>query len=140
MNLSKEGYEFIVRREGVRNKAYKDSKSLWTIGIGHLIKLKEKVLLVKTLTDEEIEQLFRDDVKPIEEILAKFELHQNQYDALVSFMFNIGNNGFLKSTVYKLLSQGNTDVSDAMLMWNKPKEIIGRRKLEVQLYKEGIYG
>jgi len=55
--------KYIAPHEGKKNKAYKDTKGKWTIGIGHLIVPGEEYLLSKILTDEEIDRLFANDLK-----------------------------------------------------------------------------
>ena len=63
MAIAKSTLEFITKEEGSRNKAYKDSKGLPTIGVGHLIKSDEAYLLTATLTDDQVEDLLRSDLK-----------------------------------------------------------------------------
>ena len=57
MAIAKSTLDFITKEEGSRNKAYKDTKGLWTIGVGHLIKADEQHLITATLTDEQVEEL-----------------------------------------------------------------------------------
>ena len=57
MAIAKSTLAFISKEEGIRNKAYKDSKGLWTIGVGHLIKPDEQHLITATLTDEQVQDL-----------------------------------------------------------------------------------
>jgi GH24 family phage-related lysozyme (muramidase) len=131
MKISQQGVNKLEQREGKRNKAYKDTKGIWTIGVGHT---GPNVYEGLAWTDQQIEDALRDDLAWAEQTVnesVKVILTQNQYDALVSFVFNIGATAFKKSTLLKLLNQGLYDMAaEAFLMWNKPPEIIGRRNSE----------
>ena len=107
MAIAKSTLDFITKEEGARNKAYKDSKGLWTIGVGHLIKSDEQHLLNATLTDEQVEELLRSDLKWCSEAVessVKVPLAQSQFDALYSLCFNIGGTAFKNSTVVKRIN------------------------------------
>ena len=138
MAIAKSTLDFITKEEGARNKAYKDSKGLWTIGVGHLIKADEQHLITATLTDEQVEELLRSDLKWCSEAVessVKVPLTQNQYDALYSLCFNIGGTNFAKSTVVKKINAGDMNGAAAAIeMWNKPAVLINRRKRERALF------
>ena len=138
MAIAKSTLSFITKEEGLRNKAYKDSKGLWTIGVGHLIKPSEQHLLTTTLTDEQVEELLQSDLKWCSEAVennVKVPLTQNQYDALYSLCFNIGETNFRKSTVLRKINENDLQgAADAILMWNKPEVLINRRKRERALF------
>jgi lysozyme len=138
MAIAKSTLDFITKEEGARNKAYKDTKGLWTIGVGHLIKEDEQHLINETLTNEQVEELLRSDLKWCSEAVetsVKVPLTQNQYDALYSLCFNIGGTNFAKSTVVKKINQNDIQgAADAILMWNKPEVLVNRRKRERTLF------
>jgi len=138
MAIAKSTLDFITKEEGARNKAYKDTKGLWTIGVGHLIKADEQHLITATLTDEQVEELLRSDLKWCSEAVessVKVPLTQNQYDALYSLCFNIGGTNFAKSTVVKKINENDLKgAADAILMWNKPAVLENRRKRERALF------
>jgi len=138
MAIAKSTLDFITKEEGARNKAYKDSKGLWTIGVGHLIKADEQYLLNATLTDEQVEDLLKSDLKWCSEAVetsVKVPLQQHQFDALYSLCFNIGETNFKKSTVVKKINANDIPgAADAILMWNKPDVLINRRKRERALF------
>jgi len=138
MAIAKSTLAFITKEEGARNKAYKDSKGLWTIGVGHLIKPDEQHLITATLTDEQVEDLLKSDLKWCSEAVessVKTPLTQPQYDALYSLCFNIGETAFRKSTVVRKLNENDLQgAADAILMWNKPEVLINRRKRERALF------
>jgi lysozyme len=142
MAIAKSTLSFITKEEGVRYSAYQDSKGLWTIGVGHLIKSNEPHLMNATLTQEEVDKLLESDLKWCDEAVAssvRVPLTQPQYDALYSLCFNIGETQFKKSTVVKRLNANDyTGAADAILMWNKPAVLEKRRKRERALFLGAI--
>lgn len=142
MAITKSTLSYITEEEGYRNKAYKDSKGLWTIGVGHLIKADEQHLITATLTDQEVEDLLRSDLRWCSEAVessVKVPLNQGQFDALYSLCFNIGETAFKKSTVVKRLNDNDLEgAADAILMWNKPAVLEKRRKRERDMFLAGI--
>jgi lysozyme len=138
MAIAQSTLAFITKEEGARNKAYKDSKGLWTIGVGHLIKPDEQYLITATLTDAQVEELLRSDLKWCSEAVessVKVPLTQAQFDALYSLCFNIGETAFRKSTVVRKLNENDLKgAADAILMWNKPAVLEKRRKRERELF------
>lgn len=130
MLLSKEGRKALIEREGKRNKAYLDTKGIPTIGIGHT---GPDVFMGLVWSDAQIDWAFSNDVEWAEEEVDKVitPLTKNQYDALVSFVFNIGATAFRKSTLLKLLNQGlYEEAAKQFDRWVIPKEITGRRMSE----------
>jgi lysozyme len=142
MAIAKSTLDFITKEEGSRNKAYKDSKGLWTIGVGHLIKADEQHLIAATLTDQEVEDLLRSDLKWCSEAVegsVRVPLTQGQFDALYSLCFNIGGTAFKNSTVVKRINANDLKgAADAIEMWNKPAVLINRRKREKALFLADI--
>ena len=138
MAIAESTLDFITREEGFKNKAYKDSKGLWTIGVGHLIKADEQHLLNATLTDQEVKDLLKSDLKWCSEAVessVRVPLTQGQFDALYSLCFNIGEGAFRKSTVVRKLNENDIKgAADAILMWNKPAVLEKRRKRERELF------
>jgi lysozyme len=131
MKTSKGGVQALELREGKRNKAYLDSKKIPTIGVGHT---GPEVYIGLAWTDQQIEDALTDDLKEAEDCINKYvtvPLTQNQFDALVSFVFNIGVMPFRRSTVLKLLNEKCYDLAaEALMMWVKPPELKGRRESE----------
>lgn len=138
MAIAESTLSYITKEEGFKNRAYKDSKGLLTIGVGHLIKANEPHLVSVTLTDEQVKELLKSDLKWCSEAVetsVKVPLTQNQFDALYSLCFNIGETAFKKSTVVKRLNQNDYQgAADAILMWNKPAVLENRRKRERALF------
>lgn len=120
MKISKNGIDFIKRMEGLKLEVYSDSAGLPTIGYGHLIKKNENFI---TITEEIAEKLLIDDLVHAEQCIntnVKVTLNQNQFDALVSFVFNIGCNRFKTSTLLKKLNENNMIAASLeFLRWNK---------------------
>lgn len=135
MKMSTEGRKRLIQREGKRLRAYKDSVGVWTIGVGHTTMAGPPIVSTGlTITDSECDQILARDLVQFEEAINKAvtaKLNQNQFDALCSFCFNVGTGGFARSTVVKRINAGDTvGAADALLMWNKPPEIMGRRRSE----------
>lgn len=119
---SSKGIELIKSFEGLRLKAYYDDVGVLTIGFGHTTEVKPN----QVITEAEAERLLQIDLTTTELFLHKEEKHagwnlnQNQFDALVSLIFNIGQGNFLRSTVRRMLTDGKIkDAADAFLMWCK---------------------
>jgi lysozyme len=138
MAIAESTLDFITREEGAKNRAYKDTKGLWTIGVGHLIRPGEQHLIDATLSDQEVKDLLKNDLKWCSEAVessVKVPLHQAQFDALYSLCFNIGGTAFKNSTVVRKLNANDYHgAADAILMWNKPAVLEKRRKRERELF------
>ena len=140
MKISKNGINLIKRFEGVRLKAYKadPSEKQWTIGYGHY-----GVEAGLTITQAEADEFLAKDLakyeKKVNKYLSKYNFNQNQFDALVSFAFNIG-------SIDQLTANGTRNfamISMKMLEYNKcgGKELAGltrRRKAERELFMAPI--
>lgn len=135
MRLSPAGAKFIRKEEGCVLHAYKDTVGVWTIGVGHT---GPDVFPGKVISQAEAEELLMADAekhcKPIND-LVRVPITQNEYDAMASLAFNIGVSGFARSSVLRLLNEGNRQgAADAFLLWNKPEVLIGRRRRERDLF------
>jgi len=129
MEISKNGLDSIRAWEGLSTYLYKDAGGYPTIGIGHLltkseitsgkiIVLNEVVFIRNGLSGTQCVQLLIQDLKEAEDAVNLYvfaELNQNQFDALVSFVFNVGVGAFRKSTLLRLLNQGQYDEIPAQL-------------------------
>jgi lysozyme len=135
MKTSPEGRKLLTQREGLKLRAYKCSAGVWTIGVGHTAAAGPPAPKPgMTITREEADAIFIRDLVQFETAVrraVRVSLTQGQFDALVSFAFNIGIGGFRKSTVVRMLNQGNYRAgADALMMWVKPPEITARRRSE----------
>jgi len=141
MRLNDNGHDELHKREGLRLKPYLDTQGIPTIAMGNTYYLDGKKVTIKDkpLTMREAYKLGRitsdNFAKQVNELLTK-EVTQNQFNALVSLAYNIGINGFAKSTVLKRVNTNPNDptIKNAFMMWTKNKELIGRRKSEVEQY------
>lgn len=90
MNISENGLNLIKSFEGCRLTAYTDAVGVWTIGWGHT----GGVYAGQTITQVQADQLLKDDLKVYENKVMKYDdlygWNQNEFDALVSFAYNIG--------------------------------------------------
>jgi lysozyme len=138
MQLSDNGRKFLEFVEGRENKVYPDSNGVPTIGVGHALTVSErksgKLAIKKNdpratvyidyrngITDEQIDRLLTSDLVKTESIIniaVKVPLKQYQYDALVSFVHNVGVDAFNNSTLLKLLNRGEyQSVPTQMRRW-----------------------
>lgn len=147
MTMSNEGLAFLAGLEGIALSKYKDSVGVWTIGIGATrteIPDIGKWPLTRKITVEEAFALLRQGIKKYERAINRniaVDLQQHEFDALVSWCYNVGTGWAKKATVIKLLNKGvrGQRIYDALMMYKKPKEIIGRRKKEAKLLTTGAY-
>ena len=110
-DISEKGYAIIREFEGFKAEAYLDTGGVWTIGFG-TIKYPngQRVKKGDTCTREQAEQWLKNDCKLVDDCLDKYvtaKTTQNQFDALASFVYNIGETAFAKSTMLTLLNQNN---------------------------------
>jgi lysozyme len=144
LRLSGPGADVLADREGLRLEAYQDSVGVWTIGLGHTSRVgPPKVTPGLAITEDEAWNIFWRDAEKFRSQanrLVKVPLEQHDFDALASFLFNIGLPQFKGSTVLARLNLGDyAGAGEALLMWNKPPEIIGRRKGEHAQFTRGDY-
>lgn len=140
MKTSEKGLKFLMDREGFRATPYKDSGGKLTIGFGHLI-LRGEVF--GAISSVEATALLERDVVIAETCINNFvrePLNQNEFDALVSFVFNLGCANFKGSTLLALLNEGDFDgASNEFPKWCHvngvvDKGVLKRRGLEKDLF------
>lgn len=116
MRTSKEAKDKIKEFEGCRLKAYKCPAGVWTIGYGHT----GGVVRGTTITKERADELLDYDLLRFEREIGKIQgLTQRQFDALVSFTFNVGIGNFLKSTLRRkvLADKRDKTIPKEFLKW-----------------------
>lgn len=144
MKTSQQGLDLIKRYEGVRRKPYRCPAGLWTVGVGHLIGdgLSLPDSWNRTLEAAEIDALLAKDVARFERGVTRYisaKLTQGEFDALVSFSFNLGLGTLQRSKVRLKLNRGDKEGAIASLLkYNKAggKELKGltfRRRDEAKL-------
>ena len=124
MKTSAAGRKLIEQREGVELTAYKDSAGIWTIGVGHTSAAgAPKVVAGMKITAAQASEILSRDLATFEAAVSsavKVPLNQNEFDALVSFAFNVGAGAFKGSTLLKRLNAGDRKAAaDQFLVWNK---------------------
>lgn len=140
MKISQTGLDLIKSFEGLRLKAYQDVVGIWTVGFGST---GPHVKPGMVITAKQAEDLLRDDVSRFEACVDKqvtVPLTQNQFDALVSFAFNLGCVNLASSTLLrKLNAKDYKGASLEFVKWNRAggKVLAGltrRREAEKALF------
>ena len=150
-SISRDGLELLKRLEGCKLRAYLDKVGKWTIGYGST---GPNVRAGLTINLDEANDLLARDIKRFEravENAVKVDLTQPQFDALVIFAYNIGENAFAGSTLVKRLNKGDyASVPAELARWNKgtdPKTgkkvvingLANRRAAEAGLWAKGSF-
>lgn len=140
MKTSDTGIALIKKHEGLRLDSYQDSGGVWTVGYGHTATAKPG----QTITRQQAEALLLSDLKDKEnavKALVKVPLTQNEFDALVSLVFNIGTGAFKNSTLLKELNAGNKKAAAGQFIrWvnvngQQLPGLVKRRKEEKELFE-----
>ena len=120
MQTSANGRNLIEGFEGLRLTSYQDQRGIWTVGYGHT---GPDVYPGLTISQPEADDLLAVDLHHAETAIYKTvqaHLTQNQFDAVVSLVYNIGGGAFSKSTVLRLLNLDDYEgAAIAFLMWDK---------------------
>lgn len=133
MTISQRGIDNIKQFEGCKLFAYRDSVGVPTIGYGHT----KNVRMGMSITAKQAEEFLRDDIKPVERLLNLMRINytQGQFDALVSWVFNLGEGNFKNSTMYKKIVSGASDIeiAEQMVRWYNAggKPLLGLKKRRV---------
>lgn len=151
MKISENGLKLIQGFESFVNAPYLDSARVWTIGYGSTYYPNGKPVTGrdKPITREYAETIQRHviskDFEPVinellEKEIASGFITQNMYDAIISLTYNIGVSGFKRSSVLKLLKQGDkSNAGNAFLLWNMAggkvlRGLVRRRERERKLF------
>lgn len=133
MTTSKHGLQLITSFEGLRLTAYKCPAGVWTIGYGHTKGVKQGMVIDQGKADDYLVE----DIAPIERLLndLRINFRQEQFDALVSWIFNLGASAFQRSTLYICIGTNASDegITDQMVKWvnaaGKPLVGLKRRRI-----------
>lgn len=146
MKTSNKGVALIKEFEGRKLTAYLCPANVWTIGYGHTTAAGSPIVRQgMRITEEEADAILRRDLVRYEngvERLVKVPLNQSQFDALVSFCFNVGEGALGKSTLLRRLNRGEYDsVPSELMKWTRGggKELPGlvrRRRAEAKLWRD----
>lgn len=150
--LSASGLEFLRSHEGFRSHLYDDVNGHATIGYGHLVH-KGRVGTLPNLERSYVNgidkitgtALLAQDSSAAQAAVrtwVRCPLQQHEFDALVSFTFNVGSGALSTSTLARRVNAAAAPdaIEEAFMMWNKPPQIIGRRRAEAELFLRGNYG
>ena len=141
MNISQEVISLIKKFEGCELEAYQCAAGVWTIGYGSTKDVKEG----DTLTQKEADNLLLHEMQEYEgyiKELVKVPLKQNQFDALVSWVFNLGPANLKASTMLKFLNAGDYHLIPSQIKrWNKAsgkvlEGLIRRREAEALMFED----
>ena len=139
MKTSNKGKNLIKEAEGLRLEAYLCPAGVPTIGWGHT----KGVKMGQHITLAEAEDLLVEDIAPIERLLNGMGINfrQEQFDALVSWIFNLGSGAFRGSTMHKRIVEDARDeeITDQMVQWVKASGrpmpgLLKRRVAEANLF------
>ena len=115
MKVSNAGIQLIKHHEGVRYKPYKCPANLYTVGVGHLIGDGKSLPREwdKTFTQDEVNGILKSDLRRFElgisKMLPNVPLRQQEFDAILSFCFNLGLGCFQRSTIRQALLRGDKE-------------------------------
>jgi len=140
MNISNEGLSLIKKFEGCKLDAYKCAAGVPTIGYGSTHGVK----MGMSISQARAEELLLEDIAKFEDHVdnnVKVPLNQNQFDAMVSWTFNLGGGNLKSSTLLKVLNASDyADVPNQIKRWNKAngkvlEGLIRRREAEALLFE-----
>ena len=141
MKLGERGTEILKYFEGCKLTAYQDSVGVWTIGYGHTKGVYDGM----TITQDQAEQMLLSELEEYEgyiENMVTVPLTQNQFDALVVWIYNLGPTNFKNSTLLKELNAGNYNAAgQEITRWNKAggkvlAGLVKRREAEAELFND----
>tara|TARA_B110000483_G_scaffold27715_1_gene33519 strand:+ start:453 stop:881 length:429 start_codon:yes stop_codon:yes gene_type:complete len=139
MKISKDGLQLIKDFEGLELSAYKCAAGVWTIGYGHIKGVQEGM----SISEARANEMLNEELTEYENYINKgvtVPLSQCQFDAMVSWVYNLGNGNLSSSTLLKVLNSGDyAGVPAQMLRWNKAggKVLAGltrRRQAEADMF------
>lgn len=140
MNISKEGLALIKRFEGCELKAYRCPANVLTIGYGHTKNVTEDMEITQQEANDMLDEELIEYCEYIDK-MVKVSLNQNQFDALVAWIYNLGPTNFRNSTLLTVLNQERySDVPEQIKRWNKADGkildgLIKRREAEALLFE-----
>ena len=137
MEVSEKCVNLVKRFEGLVTRAYKCPAGKLTVGYGHCGK---DVVPFMIITEEEAEKLLHRDLAKFASNITysleqdKIKVNQNQFDACISFIFNLGFSSFIFSTLYKKLKAGDySGASNEFLKWVYITKNVNGEKIKIRL-------
>jgi lysozyme len=139
MNISNTGIDLIKHFEGCETEAYLCPAGVPTIGYGHI----KGVQMGDSITEAQAHEMLVEELDEYESYindLVTVSLNQNQFDAMVSWVYNLGGGNLRASTLLKVLNLGNySEVPEQIMRWNKAggrvlEGLTRRRQAEADLF------
>ena len=140
MNISNEGISLIKKFEGCELEAYQDAVGVWTIGYGHTKNVKEGLTVSKEQADNMLLNELDEYCEHVEKAVT-VDLKQCEFDALVSWTYNLGPTNLNNSTMLKVLNNKEyNEVPNQIMRWNKAggkvlQGLVRRREAEALLFE-----
>lgn len=148
LRISDKGVRLLKNLEGLRLKMYADADGNLTIGYGHLVKASDVTLYRNGITLLQAETILLGDIRNILAAVGILEgrlLEGKCLDAVIIFIFNVGVNAFLHSTMLQGILAGNLkDVPKQFDRWVHGRHgvvipgLVNRQKTTRQLFEEGL--
>jgi len=139
MNISNTGIDLIKHFEGCETEAYLCPAGVPTIGYGHI----KGVQMGDSITEAQAHEMLVEELDEYESYindLVTVSLNQNQFDAMVSWVYNLGGGNLKASTLLKVLNSGDYNgVPEQIMRWNKAggkvlEGLTRRRQAEADLF------
>lgn len=145
-HITQHGINLIKQFEGFSSRIYLDAAGLPTIGYGHLLRAGEAEMFKNGITELVAQTLLINDVLRAEQAVLRLitvPLSNGQFDALVSFTFNLGAGALQRSTLRRKVNrEDHTDVPAEFIRWvwaggHKLRGLVKRRATEASIYVQG---
>lgn len=141
MKISQTGLELIKRFEGCRLAAYKDSGGVWTIGYGHTKGVTSGMTITQAQADAFLVEDCASAEAAVNKYMSKYSFNQNQFDALVSFAFNIGNIKQLTADGTRTIAEISAKIPEyCKCAGKKLQGLVNRRAAEKELFDTTVSG
>lgn len=146
--VTQQGVDLVKRFEGFSATPYVCPAGYLTIGYGHLIRDDEKLIFDGGISKKDAEELLRQDLRASEQSVIRLihtPLNDGQFDALVSFTFNLGAGALQRSTLRRKINRGEHELVPRELkrwVWANQKKLYGlvrRRQYESFLYQGNVH-
>ena len=141
MQISQEGLDIIKKFEGLELKAYQCAAGVWTIGYGYIKGVQEGDVWSEEKADHMLMKELAEEYEGYVNDYVKVPMNQCQFDALCSFVYNLGGNALKSSTLLTVLNSGDYNgVPEQIMRWNKAggkvlAGLVRRRECEAEMFK-----
>ena len=141
MKISDKGLELIKDFEGCELEAYKCAAGVWTIGYGHTKDVEKGDTWSQEKAEHMLSKELEDEYEHYVNSLVTVPMNQCQFDALVSWVYNLGPANLKKSSMLRVLNEGKYDEVPAQIKrWNKAggkilDGLIRRRQAEAEMFE-----